>query len=273
MTRILKTITAWQTISNHIAPHSQIGLVPTMGKLHDGHESLLNRSVRENDLTVLSIFVNPTQFDDKRDFTSYPQSLTQDIKIAQKVGTDYVLHLKYKALYPDDYHFQVHEIAINQLMEGKARTGHFSGVLTILLKLLNLIKPTRLYLGEKDYQQLQLIRGMVDAFFLETEIISCPTIRNQAGLALSSRNALLSKSQHQLASQFYQCLSTIAPKGAVSDKLKSLGFEVDYIEEHWGRRFGAVRLGKVRLIDNIEIPEKSYPEYFMSDRGEKQRNL
>ena len=147
----------------------QIGFVPTMGNLHQGHLSLLERCCTENDISVLSIFINPTQFNNKNDYTNYPQTLEQDLALAEKAKVDYILMPTYSELYPDDFAYQVSETKISQELEGKFRPGHFTGMLTVVLKLLLLVKAHRAYFGEKDYQQLQLIRGMAKSFFLETE--------------------------------------------------------------------------------------------------------
>lgn len=240
----------------------KIGFVPTMGNLHEGHASLLQRSVNENDCTILSIFVNPTQFNQPEDLINYPRTLENDLAIAQKSGVDFVLVPTEKALYPLHYRYQVHETEFSKKMEGEYRPGHFVGVLTIVLKLLMLVKPTRAYFGEKDYQQLQLVREMVEDFFLDIEIIGCPTIRNEQGLALSSRNSRLTEEERSHAANFPKWLQAKLTPEAIRKKLIDEGFDVDYIEEYKGRRFGAVSLNKVRLIDNVNIEDaENYADF------------
>ena len=230
-----------------------IGFVATMGNLHAGHLSLLERAKAENDYCILSIFVNPTQFNDKNDFTHYPRSLEADLALARSVHTDYVIIPTEQQLYPMGYRYRVSEHELSDLMEGEHRPGHFTGMLTVVLKLLQLIKPQRAYFGEKDYQQYQLIQRMAQDFFLDIDVVGLPTVRETSGLAMSSRNQRLSASGRQLASEFYHALNSKLDSDAVKNKLKALGFQVDYIQDHEGRRFGAVFLEGVRLIDNIKI--------------------
>lgn len=250
MTTIIQTLAEWRSIRSNLG-NAPIGLVPTMGNLHAGHGSLLKRSMTENQNTVLSIFTNPTQFDEVTDFQQYPKTLEADIQLAQSLGVNWVLTPTEAELYPDNYRYRVMETEQSQTLCGKVRSGHFMGVLTVVLKLLQWVKPQRAYFGEKDFQQLQLIRGMAEAFFLETEIVACATVRDSNGLALSSRNQRLSPAQYQLALAFPSLLATVFTDQEIVIKLTELGFEVDYIKTQEGRRFGAVRVGGVRLIDNF----------------------
>src|SRR3990167_7441466 len=199
MTKIIQSLKDWQLVRKKISNNSDVGFVPTMGNLHAGHLSLLQRSKRENSITVLSIFVNPTQFDNVNDLKNYPCTLEQDISMAGKNNIDYVLVPTYGELYSDCYAYKVNNINTNSQLEGISRPGHFDGVLTVVLKLLLIVKPIRAYFGEKDYQQLQLVKGLVKAFFLETEIVECATIRNEFGLPLSSRNNRLTGEHYQVA--------------------------------------------------------------------------
>lgn len=256
MSKIVRSIKEWREIRRGTEFFEKtIGFVPTMGNLHDGHRRLLERSVNENDFTVLSIFVNPTQFDNKEDLEKYPHTQDADIQIAREAKVDYVLIPDYDSLYPDNYTYKVQEHAISNLMEGKSRSGHFDGMLTVVLKLLQLTKSSRAYFGEKDYQQLQLVKGLVDAFFIDTEIINCPTIRDKNGLALSSRNSRLSPDNYAMAVKFPKVLKSEKSAEAVLQRFCELGIEVDYIEELFGRRFGAVKVGNVRLIDNLKMED------------------
>ncbi len=154
-------------------------------------------------------------------------------------------------LYPDGYRYRVTETGLSRVMEGTHRPGHFDGVLTVVLKLLQIASADRAYFGEKDWQQLTLIRGMVEAFFLSTTIVACGTVREADGLAVSSRNRRLGSEQRAQASGFYRVLSAAPTAKVAARNLRALGFEVDYVEDRDGRRLGAVRLGGVRLIDNV----------------------
>jgi pantoate--beta-alanine ligase len=254
MAQLLYSLTDWQQLRRmKICSDKTLGLVPTMGNLHQGHASLLARSVKENDFTVLTIFVNPTQFNDANDLANYPRTVEDDVKLARNTGVDFILIPSYQDLYPDNYQYKVVEKEFSQELCGKFRPGHFDGMLTVVLKLLILAQATRAYFGEKDFQQLQLITGMTKAFFINTTIIPCATVRDQNGLALSSRNKLLQPEHHAIAALFPKILSEQEPLEIIKNKLSEQGFIVEYIEEHQNRRFGAVRLGNVRLIDNIII--------------------
>jgi len=230
-----------------------LGVVPTMGALHEGHVSLIRRSRAENDRTLVSIFVNPTQFDDAADLESYPQPLDEDLALLDAEAADFVLLPDQRQLYPDGYRYRVSETELSKTLEGAHRPGHFDAVLTVVLKLLQIAQAERAYFGEKDWQQLNLVRGMAEAFFLPTEIIACPTIREADGLAISSRNRRLATADRQRASAFYRALSSAATPEIASRELEGAGFIVDYVEDRGARRLGAVRLGKVRLIDNVPI--------------------
>ncbi|MGA1205061.1 MAG: pantoate--beta-alanine ligase [Opitutales bacterium] len=243
----IEALRAWQET---IEPGS-VGFVPTMGALHAGHLELIQACVAGNKYTVVSIFVNPTQFNDPKDCSSYPTPLQADLQACKEAGVSAVFLPQYGMLYPDDYSYRVHELEMSAVLEGAMRPGHFDGVLTVVLKLLILARADRAYFGEKDWQQLQLVRGMVRAFFLETEIISIPTIREKDGLAMSSRNVRLSDSARILAPEFSRVLRTAVDCAMARAELEALGFDVEYVHERDGRRLGAVALEGVRLIDNV----------------------
>jgi pantoate--beta-alanine ligase len=227
-----------------------------MGALHEGHLSLVRRSRAENDLTLVSIFVNPTQFDDPADLAHYPRASESDLSTLGAEGADFVLLPREADLYRDGYRYRITEIGLSTVMEGAYRPGHFDGVLTVVLKLLLIASAERAYFGEKDWQQLSLVRGMVDAFFLPTSIVACATVREADGLALSSRNRRLSPADRERASRFYRVLSSARTADAASRDLRALGFAVDYVEDRDGRRLGAVRLGDVRLLDNVPLGDR-----------------
>lgn len=224
-----------------------------MGALHAGHLSLLHRAKLENDLAVASIFVNPAQFNDPRDLKLYPRTLDEDIKKLEAEGVDFLLLPAAGELYPDGYRYRVKETVDSGALCGAHRPGHFEGVLTVVLKLLNLVRADKAYFGEKDYQQFRLIKGMAEAFFIDTEIVSCPTLREADGLAMSSRNLLLEPEHRKLAPALHKTLRSKARPAAIKKRLAALGFGPEYVEERWGRRFAAARLGKVRLIDNVKL--------------------
>jgi pantoate--beta-alanine ligase len=207
----------------------------------------------QNDRTLVSIFVNPTQFDDPADLAEYPRTRDTDLAMLRKEGVDCVLLPGEADLYPDGYRFRVTEIGLSTALEGARRPGHFDGVLTVVLKLLQIASADRAYFGEKDWQQLMLVRGMVDAFFLPTAIVGCITVRDVDGLALSSRNRRLLPADRERASRFYRILSSAPTADAAARDLRASGVTVDYIEDRDGRRLGAVRVGDVRLIDNVPL--------------------
>lgn len=233
-----------------------LGFVPTMGGLHEGHLSLVRRSLAESDRTLVSIFVNPTQFDDPSDLAGYPRTLDSDLAMLRDVGTDFVLVPHEMQLYPDRFRYRVTETASSRVMEGAHRPGHFDGVLTVVLKLLQIASAERAYFGEKDWQQLTLIQGMVDAFFLPTAIVPCATVREADGLAISSRNGRLLPHQREQAPRFHRVLASAPTAQAACRELRAAGFAVDYVEDRGGRRLGAVRLGSVRLIDNVPLGDR-----------------
>ncbi|MEE4272016.1 MAG: pantoate--beta-alanine ligase [Thermoanaerobaculales bacterium] len=230
-----------------------IGLVPTMGALHDGHLSLVHRARNENNVVVVWIFVNPTQYDDPADLERYPRTLEADLEKVEATGADLVIHPEPGEVYHDDYRFKVVETAFSRELEGAHRDGHFDGVLTVVLKLLNIAGAHRAYFGEKDWQQLELVRGMAAAFFHPTKIVACPTVREPDGLAMSSRNVHLSPEERAVAPELHRILSGGGSPGEMTAALEHAGFDVDYVERRDDRVLGAVRLGKVRLIDNVEV--------------------
>jgi len=229
-----------------------LGFVPTMGALHEGHLALVRRSLGENDGTLVSIFVNPTQFDASGDLEAYPRTLEADCDLLRAAGVNALLVPRAAQLYSDGYRYRAIETERSRELEGACRPGHFDGVLTVVLKLLQIAAAERAYFGEKDWQQLTLIRGLVEAFFVPTAIVACPTVRAADGLALSSRNARLSESDRLKAATFYRALSSSSTTEATR-RMQAEGFSVDYVEERDERRLGAVRLGGVRLIDNVPV--------------------
>lgn len=183
-----------------------IGLVPTMGALHEGHASLVRRSVAENDVTVVSIFLNPTQFNDKTDLAKYPRTLEADCQLLETCGATIAFAPSVDEVYPepDTRHFSYPPT--DSVMEGAFRPGHFNGVCQIVSKLFMMVEPDRAYFGEKDFQQIAVIRRMVEDLGMKLEIVPCPVVREEGGLAMSSRNTLLTAKERQTANRIYQTL-------------------------------------------------------------------
>ncbi|MES2856050.1 MAG: pantoate--beta-alanine ligase [Bdellovibrionota bacterium] len=246
---MIRNLDQWSSLRKSLT--GEIGFVPTMGALHQGHASLLKRARKENDVVVLSIYVNPTQFNDPKDLEKYPSTLEADLEIARQHGVDYVLVPTYSQIYPDGYRFKIGENTFSNELCGAHRPGHFDGVLTVVMKLFNLVRPGRAYFGEKDFQQLQLIKDMARAFFMDLEVVACPTVRETDGLAMSSRNTNLSDEARKRAPLFHRVLEEEKSVEAARERLEKNGFNVDYVEDREGRRFGAVKIGGVRLIDNV----------------------
>ncbi|KGP62644.1 pantothenate synthetase [Legionella norrlandica] len=250
---VFNNLNEWINFRKTLSPDLSLGFVPTMGNLHAGHASLFLTSSKENDYTISTLFVNPTQFNNPDDFTHYPRTLDADLKLMVQSGVNFCILPNEQEIYTDGYRYQIQENQLCQMMEGKHRPGHFNGVLTIVMKLFNLTKPTRAYFGEKDYQQFLLIRGMVKALFMNIEIKSCPTIREKSGLACSSRNNRLTPDQKKIADEFAKIFHQNKSCVMITRELEALGITVEYIEEFQGRRFAAVQIGDIRLIDNYLI--------------------
>ena len=256
-----------------------IGLVPTMGALHQGHMSLVEKAGAENDIVVVSIFVNPTQFNDLSDLEHYPRTLDQDLEMLRRLETDLVFVPPVEEMYPahDERSFDLG--GLDRVMEGLHREGHFNGVAQIVSKLFLLVGPHRAYFGQKDFQQLVIIRRLVEILELDISIVSCPIIREEDGLAMSSRNVRLSKEERKLAPFIYKTLlqararmkdlSPAQVKEWVRLQFESQpALDLEYIEivedkglspiEDWAEAVNkvacvAVHLGEVRLIDNLNF--------------------
>ncbi|HTX34351.1 MAG TPA: pantoate--beta-alanine ligase [Bryobacteraceae bacterium] len=252
MMRVWDTLAGWSERRRELEGRG-IGFVPTMGALHRGHAALVERCRRENQTAVASIFVNPPQFNDPKDLERYPRTLAEDLALLEALGVDEVLAPPAAQLYPSGYRFRIEAQGADDLMEGACRPGFFQGVLTVVLKLLNLVRPARAYFGEKDFQQLRAVTEMVQEFFLPCEIVACPTVRAESGLAESSRNRLLSPAGRAKAAWLYRALTQAARPEESKALLQAEGFGVEYVEEHWGRRLAAVFLEGVRLIDNVPV--------------------
>ena len=204
---ISKIIQLHDRLEQHRREGRSIGLVPTMGALHEGHASLVRRSVEENDITVVSIFLNPTQFNDPKDLERYPRTLEADRKLLEACGADIAFAPSVNEIYPEPDTRQFSYPPTDSVMEGAMRPGHFNGVCQIVSKLFSYVEPDRAYFGEKDYQQIAVIRRMVDDLGFKLEIVPCPVVRQSDGLALSSRNTLLSPEERITAANIYRILN------------------------------------------------------------------
>ncbi|MDD5780360.1 MAG: pantoate--beta-alanine ligase [Bacteroidales bacterium] len=218
-----------------------IGLVPTMGALHEGHASLVRQSVSENGCTVVSVFVNPTQFNDKNDLSNYPRDLEADTRLLSALGVDIVFAPTVEAVYPEPDNRVFSYPPIDAVMEGARRPGHFNGVCQIVSKLFMWVQPDRAYFGEKDYQQIAVVRAMVRDQGFHLELRPCPIVREESGLALSSRNALLTPAERVIASHIYATLtasvefahthSVVETQAEVVRQLNATeGLEVEYFQ-------------------------------------------
>lgn len=196
---VVKNIDEMKKICRELRKEKTIGFVPTMGYLHEGHLSLVRRSKKENDITVVSIFVNPTQFGPNEDYNSYPRNLNRDASLLEKEDVDYVFIPEIEQMYPKDYSTYINEESLSRHLCGRSRPGHFRGVCTVVTKLFNIVKPNRAYFGQKDAQQFRVIRRMVRDLNMDVEVIECPIVREPDGLAMSSRNIYLSTEERNQA--------------------------------------------------------------------------
>lgn len=267
-----KALTEWKSIG------FSVGFVPTMGALHQGHLSLIERAISENDKVVCSIFINPTQFNNQEDLVSYPIQIDKDLALLRKMNCDLVFTPEIKDMYPQGNEIQQFELnGLDALMEGAHRPGHFDGVCTIVNKLFNLIKPKNAYFGQKDFQQLAIIRQLNKTQKFKINIVGCPIIRDENGLAMSSRNMLLNKKERLIAAKIYHILTSAKAqfftnnvenvKSFVKKELNNVSvFSTDYVEIVHAQTLQplndgekkepavlcvAVFLGSIRLIDNI----------------------
>ena len=261
----------------------KIGLVPTMGALHEGHASLIRRSVKDNEVTVVSVFLNPTQFNDKNDLERYPRTLEADCQLAEACSADYLFAPSVKEIYPtpDMRHFEFPPVST--VMEGARRPGHFNGVCQVVSRLFYIVKPDKAYFGEKDWQQIAVIKQLVKFINSNVQIVECPIVREADGLAMSSRNSLLTDEERAIAPAIYQALKDSVDfslshtvketHDKVVEQINAVnGLEVEYFEivdgdslqtvDNWNACDGVVGCvtvycGKtpIRLIDHIRYRE------------------
>lgn len=233
----------------------EIGLVPTMGALHEGHASLVRRSVKENGITVVSVFVNPTQFNDKNDLKNYPRTLEADCKLLEACGADYVLAPSVEEMYPTPDTRQFEYPPISTVMEGAHRPGHFNGVCQVVSRLFYIVKPVRAYFGEKDWQQIAVVKAMVRHLGLPVQIVECDIVRDDDGLARSSRNTLLSKDERAIAPAIYKALKaslTYAKKHTVKETHDKVVADINAVDGLDVEYFSIVDGNTLQDIENWE---------------------
>ena len=276
--KVVTTVKALREALAEVNP-AGVGFVPTMGALHAGHRSLVERARKENETVVVSVFVNPTQFNDKGDLKRYPRTPEADAALLEEAGADLVLMPSVEEIYPEPDTRQFDFGEVDKVMEGATRPGHFNGVAQVVSRLFDMVQPARAYFGEKDFQQIAVIKAMVKQLGLTVEIVECPIIRAEDGLALSSRNTLLDKAYRAAAPHIYEVLKQCAGKALEmtpaeltawviaevenNPLLKVIYFQaVDALSmqqisawEESERVQGciAVQAGDIRLIDNIRI--------------------
>lgn len=279
--RIINTVKEMkEIISANKAEGKSVGFVPTMGYLHEGHISLVNKARKENDIVAVSIFVNPTQFNAIQDLNTYPRDLDRDLKLLTDAFVDFVFVPSVEEMYPKNYSTYVDvEGSLTKELCGKSREGHFKGVATVVMKLFNIVKPHKAYFGQKDAQQVAVIQQMAEDMNLDVMIIPCPIVREADGLALSSRNSLLTELQRKdaviLSQSLFKAREAIEKgernaaviKKLITANINTVAYaEIDYVEIVNARTLGiiekvegevlialAVKMGAPRLIDNIRM--------------------
>jgi len=274
--KVIETINEFHKTRNNIT--NKVGFVPTMGYLHEGHISLVKQARTENDISVVSIFVNPTQFGPNEDFKTYPRNMQRDLAMLEPF-TDYVFAPSDKEMYPEGYNTWVETRGITEVLEGAIRPGHFKGVTTVVNKLFNIVQPTKAYFGQKDAQQVAVIKKMVKDLDMNLEVVVCPTLREPDGLAMSSRNTYLTPEMRKGAPVLYKSLQkaqTMVEEGEQSvtairremtdiinkEPLANIEYisftdnetlkEVYHVKQTTLVSM-AVKFGKTRLIDNIVL--------------------
>ena len=279
--KIFHGLSKWSDFRLSINENQRIGFIPTMGALHKGHISLVERSIKENDYSIVSIFINPAQFNNKKDLKSYPKNLTKDCNYLDSISSDIIIFApEINDIYDNNLSVKKFNFyGLDKFMEGKYRKGHFNGVATIVSYLFNIVKPNNAYFGEKDFQQLRIIQQLVIDNNIPVNVIGCETIREKDGLALSSRNIKLSKHYRKIASKIYEIINYVRINFSSMSFLEIYTYvekffdnipeiKLEYftiaeskilqpvkekIKNKKYRAFIAVRLNGIRLIDNMEL--------------------
>lgn len=280
----MKLLRTKQEVHHHLGifrfNNTTIGFVPTMGALHDGHLDLVKKAKENSDMVIVSIFINPTQFNNQKDFDNYPKTLNKDLDLLDKTGVDFVFVPSNQEIYPSEPSLVIDFGSIDKVLEGAFRPGHFNGVGIVVSKLLNIVKPHKTFFGQKDLQQVAIIKRLVNDLSFDTEIVIIPTVRESDGLAMSSRNLRLDSGQRKIAPLIYKALSfskdeLLAGKSwfETREKVRLMfqkepKFRLEYFELISSERFEildsiqersgiaictAAYLGEIRLIDNISI--------------------
>ena len=276
--QIINSVKTMQEIGNNWDAGKRIGFVPTMGYFHQGHLSLVAEANKQSEITVVSIFVNPSQFGPNEDFDSYPRDMQRDLELLSNYKVDYVFSPSSEQMYPQDYRTWVEVEGISSILCGASRPGHFRGVATVILKLINILKPNLMFMGEKDFQQVTVLKKMLKDLNCITQIVPCHIIREEDGLAMSSRNIYLNPEQRKQALCLFKAIQqaqtqykqgireTIFLQKEAADLVKKFGGIVDYISfvepntlqevaiaDDNTRIMLAVFIGKTRLIDNAPL--------------------
>ena len=276
--QIINSVKTMQEIGNNWDAGKRIGFVPTMGYFHQGHLSLVAEANKQSEITVVSIFVNPSQFGPSEDFDSYPRDMQRDLELLSNYKVDYVFSPSSEQMYPQDYRTWVEVEGISSILCGASRPGHFRGVATVILKLINILKPNLMFMGEKDFQQVTVLKKMLKDLNCITQIVPCHIIREEDGLAMSSRNIYLNPEQRKQALCLFKAIQqaqtqykqgireTIFLQKEAADLVKKFGGIVDYISfvepntlqevaiaDDNTRIMLAVFIGKTRLIDNAPL--------------------
>lgn len=278
---VVEKIIEMKKISETVRKDKRVGFVPTMGFLHDGHLSLVRRSKEMSDFTVVSIFVNPTQFGPNEDYERYPRDIARDKELLEREGIDVLFFPKVEEMYPKGYKTFVRVLQMEDYLCGRVRKGHFQGVATVVTKLFNIVKPHLAFFGMKDYQQLKIIETMVRDLNMDVEIVPCPTVREEDGLAMSSRNSYLKPEERVKATNIYKALmrgrelfvngerdSAKILKEVKEFLSKVEGLEIEYVNIVHPETLEdvekiadsavlatAVKIGSTRLIDNVILKE------------------
>lgn len=278
MTKVIQTVSEMQQITQELKSTGKtIGFVPTMGALHEGHLSMMRRSVEENDITVISVFVNPLQFGPNEDFDAYPRQIDQDVALVEAINVDYVFHPAVEEMYPNELSVTLKVGRLAEVLEGAQRPGHFDGVVTVVNKLFNIMSPNKAYFGKKDAQQLAIVEKMVEDFNHPIQIVGIDIVREEDGLARSSRNVYLTDDERQEAvhlSKSLEIAQTLYKQGERRSHI-IVGEIKTYLSEHTSGHIDevaiysypdlevateiqgqifislAVKFSKARLIDNI----------------------
>ena len=277
MSTVLRHVAEWKTVAASLGRDSMLGLVPTMGALHDGHAALLDEARRQCSLVIASIFVNPIQFDQRGDYDLYPKKLDDDVAFCEAKGVDYVFAPSEREMYPERQRTFIEVEELSQHLCGAYRPGHFRGVATVVLKLFNIFQPHFAFFGEKDYQQLAIVRRLVRDLNVPLQVVGVPTVREPDGLAMSSRNRRLNSRQRSLAPRLYQAL-TAAREAVAGGEIRAMAIKeraltvltnvpeirLEYFElvdvetvqpvaviDAPVRAAAAIWIGNIRLIDNV----------------------